>query len=70
MQSILNKIREDISDRIVEVFWIAIKTAVVTVTILVILQIIPIHIRHAGDVEVKNSGLRRRSGGSFSVSIH
>jgi len=41
MQSIINKIKENIVDRIVEVFWVAIKAAVIAVIILVLLQIFP-----------------------------
>lgn len=37
--------------RMSEVFWVAIKAAVVTTTVLVLLQIIPINIRHSGDVD-------------------
>lgn len=45
MQSIVNKIKENFVDRIVEVFWLAVKAAVVTAIILVLLQIIPIRIQ-------------------------
>ncbi len=41
MQSIINKIKENSVDRIVEVIWIAIKAAVITAIILLLLQIIP-----------------------------
>jgi hypothetical protein len=41
MQSIINKIKEDIVDRIVEVFWVAIKAAVMTAIILLLLRILP-----------------------------
>jgi len=44
MQGIINKARENIADRIVEIIWMSIKAAVVTTIILVLLQIIPIRI--------------------------
>lgn len=44
--------KESIVDRIVEVFWIAVKAAVVTAVILILLQIIPINIQHTGSVDV------------------
>jgi len=56
MQSIINKIKENIVDRIVEVFWIAIKAAVITAIILILLQIIPINIQHTGYMSVDQSG--------------
>jgi len=43
MQSIINKIKENIVDRIAEVFWVAIKAAVITAIILILLQTIPIN---------------------------
>jgi hypothetical protein len=45
MQSVINKIKEDITDRIVEVFWIAIKAVVITAIILALLQIFPPEIK-------------------------
>lgn len=42
MQSIINKIRENVVDRIVEVFWVAVKAAVVTAIVLVLLRIVPV----------------------------
>jgi hypothetical protein len=44
MQSIINKIKEDIVDRIADVFWAAIKAAVITSIILILLQLIPIRV--------------------------
>jgi len=44
MQNIINKIKENIVERIVEVFWIAIKAVVITAIILLLLQIVPIKI--------------------------
>jgi hypothetical protein len=41
MQSIINKIKENIAGRIVEVFWVAVKAAVITAIILLLLRIIP-----------------------------
>jgi len=45
MQSIINKIKENIVDRIVEVFWVAIKAAVITAILLLLLQIFPPEIK-------------------------
>jgi hypothetical protein len=45
MQSIINKIKENIVDRIVEVFWVAVKAAVIAAIILLLLQIVPISVR-------------------------
>jgi len=45
MQSIINKIKENIVDRIVEVFWIAIKAAIIAVIILLLLKIFPPEIK-------------------------
>ena len=44
MQSIINKIKENFVDRIVEVFWVAIKAAVITTIILLLLKIIPVNV--------------------------
>jgi hypothetical protein len=56
MKRIINRIKEDSLERIVEVFWVAIKAVVVTAIILLLLQIFPIkhegHIRHNGNVTV------------------
>ncbi len=53
MQSIINKIKENIADRIVEVFWVAIKAAVIAAIILLLLRVIPINIEHDGRVTVQ-----------------
>lgn len=45
MQSIINKIKENIVDRIVEVFWVAIKAAIIAAIILLLLQIFPPEIK-------------------------
>ena len=56
MKRIINRIKEDSLERIVEIFWVAIKAAVITTTILLLLQIFPIkhegHIRNSGSVTV------------------
>ena len=56
MKRIINRIKEDSVDRIVEVFWVAIKAAVITTIILLLIQIFPIkhggHIRNNGSVTV------------------
>ena len=54
MQSIINKIKENIVDRIVEVFWVAVKAAVITAIVLLLLQIFPPEIKHYG--YIRNSG--------------
>jgi hypothetical protein len=41
---ILSKIRENVVDRVAEIFWLAIKAAVVTAIILILLQIVPIRV--------------------------
>jgi len=57
MQSIINKIRENIADRIAEVFWVAIKAAVITAIILLLVRFIPITIEHEGRVGVSQDGI-------------
>ena len=56
MKRIINRIKENSVDRIVEIFWLAIKAAVITTVILLLLQIFPIkhegHIRNNGSVTV------------------
>ena len=56
MKRIINRIKEDSLERIVEVFWVAIKAAVITFIILLLTQIFPIrhegHIRSNGTVTV------------------
>ncbi len=44
MKRIINKIKDNSVDRIVEVFWVAIKAAVIAAIILLLLQIIPIRV--------------------------
>ena len=44
MHSIINKIKGDISDKIVGIFWAAIKAAVITSIILILIQIITIKV--------------------------
>jgi hypothetical protein len=53
MQSIIDKIKENIVDRIVEVFWVAIKAAVIAAIILLLLHIFPPEIKHDGWVGVR-----------------
>ena len=52
MQSIINKIKENIVDRIIEVFWVTIKAAVITAIILLLLRTFPPEIK----VGVRQSG--------------
>lgn len=63
--------KENILDRIAEVFWIAVKAAVATIIILVLLQIIPIDIRHTASVNVGQRGTWdvniRQSDSSWSI---
>ena len=52
MKRIIRRIKEDSSERIVEIFWAAIKAAVITLIILLLTQIFPI--KHVG--EIRNNG--------------
>lgn len=50
---------ENTRERIVEVFWVAVKAAVVTIIILLLLRILPITIEHNGDVRTFDGSYRR-----------
>jgi len=63
MQSPVNKTQENVADRMVEVFWVAVKAAVVTAIVLVLLRIIPVTIQHEGSVSVVQGR------GSWSVDV-
>ena len=56
MKRIINRIKEDSLERIVEIFWLAVKAAVIATVILLLIQIFPIkhggHIRNNGSVTV------------------
>jgi len=61
MQSILNKIIENIEDKIVEILWFVVKAVIVAVIVALLLQIVPITIRHDGSVTVYQGIQGRRS---------
>jgi hypothetical protein len=64
MGSLGNKMTENIAERIAEVFWVAVKAAVVATIILLLLRVLPITVEHHGIVQVG-----QRFGGVWSVGL-
>jgi hypothetical protein len=64
MGSLGNKMTENIAERIAEVFWVAVKAAVVATIILLFLRVLPITVEHHGIVQVG-----QRFGGVWSVGL-
>lgn len=56
MQSILNKIKESVEDKVVELVWFAVKTAIVAAIVALLLLTVPIRIEHDGSVSVYQGG--------------
>ena len=52
MQSILNKIKESMEDKVVELVWFAVKTAIVAAIVALLLLTVPIRIENGGRVRV------------------
>jgi len=52
MQSILNKIKESMEDKVVELVWFVVKTAIVAAIVALLLLTVPISIDHDGRVIV------------------
>ena len=75
MKRIINQIKDDSVEKMVEIFWLAIKAAVITTAILLLIQIFPIkhggHIRNNGSVTVFGvpSEIRVDQIGSWDVNV-
>ena len=65
MQSILNKIKESMEDKVVELVWFAVKTAIVAAIVALLLLTVPIRIENGGHVRVYQGGRR-----SWAVSSY